>query len=316
MIPSFNQAKNSSMNSPSFLEKQVQWQHPAIMKSGVGQTRLVIADAPTGNSSAFSFLVIGDTDAGTTDNGSDNFLQTFSQQVIEHLDESRFLLHTGDVTYPIGNYQNYFTHFLQPYQALLKQLPNSPAYSSRQIVFNKALLSVPGNHDYGDNATRLWHWKHLLRILCDRLRIATGIDLGCYGGERGKAYSQTFLDDLEGFSTEQLRAHLYKHYSAKNKSADDASSHCLSYQTGNFTRLPNRYYTFRYGGIDFFALDSNTWNTSPDKPGFDKVQLDWLEASLIRSWQMPNTIGRIVYFHHSPYTTEAFHWQQSETTWV
>ncbi|HEY9778966.1 MAG TPA: metallophosphoesterase, partial [Leptolyngbyaceae cyanobacterium] len=29
---------------------------------------------------------------------------------------------------------------------------------------------------------------------------------------------------------------------------------------GQFTRLPNRYYTFRYGGIDFFALDSNTFN--------------------------------------------------------
>ena len=35
---------------------------------------------------------------------------------------------------------------------------------------------------------------------------------------------------------------------------------CLNYQSGKFTRLPNRYYTFHYGGIDFFALDSNTFN--------------------------------------------------------
>jgi hypothetical protein len=36
--------------------------------------------------------------------------------------------------------------------------------------------------------------------------------------------------------------------------------------TGNFTRLPNRYYTFRCGGIDFFALDTNTFNAPSPLP--------------------------------------------------
>ena len=324
MIPFFKRAKSDAMYSSSLLEKQVQWQHPTILNGGVDQTRLAIADAPTEistdtsveNSSAFSFLVIGDTDAGSADNSDRVFSQLFAQQVTAYLAESRFLLHTGDVAYPTGSYRNYFSYFLKPYQALLKQLPSSPSYNSRQIVFNKALLSVPGNHDYSESATKLRHWKHLLRILCDRLRTSIDVDLGCYGGERGEAYGQTFLDDLAGLSPEQLKTHLSQHYSAKIESSDDVLTHCLSYQPGSFTRLPNRYYTFRYGGVDFFALDSNTWNASSEALGFDQAQLDWLEASLIHSWQTPNTIARIVYLHHSPYTTEAFHWQQPETTWV
>ena len=314
----------------SLLSQQVRWQHPTIVNSGIDQTRLAIADAPIevsdGEGSSFSFLVIGDTDAGNSAGNEDVFSQAFAEQVVAHSGDCRFLLHTGDVAYPTGSYKNYFNRFLVPYQALLKQLPSSPFYNSREIIFDKALLSVPGNHDYSDCPTTLRYWKRLLRMVCDRLRSTTGVDLGCYGGEGGEAYSQTFLDDLKCLAPEQLKTHLSQHYAAKVDDikvddikvddANDSSNYCLSYQPGRFTRLPNRYYTFRYGDVDFFALDSNTWNTSPDKKGFDQAQLDWLEASLIHSWQTPSIIGRIVYLHHSPYTTEALHWQQPETMWV
>nr|MDJ0597141.1 metallophosphoesterase [Pleurocapsa sp. MO_226.B13] len=54
---------------------------------------------------------------------------------------------------------------------------------------------------------------------------------------------------------ENLKKHLDTHYTA-----EFTGDRCLNYQPGKFTRLPNRYYTFRYGGIDCFALDSNTFN--------------------------------------------------------
>ncbi|MHC5832871.1 MAG: metallophosphoesterase, partial [Nostoc sp.] len=38
-------------------------------------------------------------------------------------------------------------------------------------------------------------------------------------------------------------------------------------------RLPNRYYTFRYGGIDFFALDSNTFNTPSPLPATQEGEI-------------------------------------------
>ena len=38
--------------------------------------------------------------------------------------------------------------------------------------------------------------------------------------------------------------------------------------------------------------------------------------SLVESWRSSKTVGRIIYLHHSPYTTETSRWQQSETLWV
>ncbi|MEL6231748.1 MAG: hypothetical protein AAFR24_17720 [Cyanobacteria bacterium J06627_3] len=154
---------------------------------------------------------------------------------------------------------------------------------------------------------------------------------------------------------------------------------------GKFTRLPNRYYSFRYGGIDFFALDSNTFNEpqpmargkaglkyreqlnirqvelekaktnilekaadldpadldqaeqiadltgeaeqldeeirdiskqlrpTPFRNTNDTEQLNWLSDRLIASWQDSTSRGRIVYFHHPPYVTEATKWSQAQT---
>ncbi|HIK46905.1 MAG TPA: metallophosphoesterase, partial [Leptolyngbyaceae cyanobacterium M65_K2018_010] len=163
----------------------------------------------------------------------------------------------------------------------------------------------------------------------------------------------------------------------------DGLTQGLRYRPGEFTRLPNRYYTFRYGGIDFFALDSSTFNDPsplahqggavhrqwlttqrqalqhqrqqvmeaarqahrPDAHSqerlddwqakveqldemlldiekqlnanptalIDTEQLLWLKEQLIASWHNPAVRGRILYFHHPPYVTEATKWNQGQT---
>jgi hypothetical protein len=169
----------------------------------------------------------------------------------------------------------------------------------------------------------------------------------------------------------------------KHYTSEFAGDRCLTYRPGQFTRIPNRYYTFRYGGIDFFALDSNTLNhplpldnpesrdrtrqqlqvrrdqleaekaeilrelgmgvANPMDPedqddltgnleeldeaiydidkqlegastaSVDQQQLDWLRDRLIASWRDPSARGRIVFFHHPPYVTEATKWLQGQT---
>ncbi len=318
------------------LAAQVNWQHHKVLTGHIDQSQLSIADAPSG-AVPFSFMVMGDTDAGKPSTGTlsaatdfSNFSEIFAEQLMQEMEESRLVLHTGDITYPIGSYQNYWEGFLQPYRWLLSNVPASADYRSESVVFKRPVLPVPGNHDYAGSNVGVWQWMR--RALCDRLR-SLGVNLGYYGGQGGEAYGQTFLDDLQKLSPEQLTAHLAAHYSAVTPAAmaagriaangiaaDEAKrsdlSRCLNYRPGHFTRLPNRYYSFRYGGVDFFALDSNTWNSAPEAPGFDRQQLVWLEQALIKSWQTPNTVGRIVYLHHSPYTTESTRWQQSETLWV
>jgi hypothetical protein len=176
-----------------------------------------------------------------------------------------------------------------------------------------------------------------------------------------------------------LENHLDLHYTAKSHTGV-----CLRYQPGNFTRLPNRYYTFRYGGIDFFALDSNTFNTPEPLPenqagdiyrrellhrrqkleqqelqilaeceklnsenpaeseqladlgakvdqlnevkidikkqlgthrnaDVDFELLEWLQNRLIESWHNSEVQGRVIFFHHPRYVTEATKWHQGQT---
>ncbi|PZO19270.1 MAG: metallophosphoesterase [Leptolyngbya foveolarum] len=326
-----NSASVVDQSAASMLSHQVQWQYPRVVQGGVDQTRLVISDGVSdqGPGIPFSFMVMGDTDAGELGTDlDDSFSTLFAQQMMNQAKESRFWLHTGDMTYPLGTYQNYWSGFLRPYSALLAsssaQAPSGARNARRlarssAVVFNRPVLPVPGNHDYG----RLPFWSNcrqrLLQFWCDRLRQLTGIDWGHYGGQGGEAYGQLFLDDLSKFSAEQLKHHLINHYNAPLLEQNEGAAkltYGLDYAPGRFTRLPNRYYRFHYGGVDFFALDSNTWKSSPEAAGFDQAQLDWLEQGLVDSWRSPNSVGRIVYLHHSPYTTESSRWQQPETLWV
>jgi hypothetical protein len=110
---------------------------------------------------------------------------------------------------------------------------------------------VLGNHDYYDVPL-------MYRLLTGstqplrRMFRYKDIEIGWHGSSQGNAYAKAFLDYLKAIASPiELERHLDSHYTAKTD-----TGRCLRYQPGHFTRLPNRYYTFRYGGIDFFALDS------------------------------------------------------------
>ena len=58
-----------------------------------------------------------------------------------------------------------------------------------------------------------------------------------------------------------------------------------------------RYYTFKWGSLQFFALDSDT--EEPDGTGRSTNQAKWLQSELAGSIQT----WKIVYFHHAPYSS-------------
>ena len=74
----------------------------------------------------FNFGVIGDSGTGSS-------AQYAVADRLAALDPD-FVLHTGDVIYPVGQAGGYDPFFFQPYQTLLRRAPIFPS---------------PGNHDYG-----------------------------------------------------------------------------------------------------------------------------------------------------------------------
>ncbi|WP_110988254.1 metallophosphoesterase family protein [Acaryochloris thomasi] len=368
-------------SDPSIAEKiqkmqnRVRWQHPLCLKHNIDQTRLVIDDGRA-DDPEFSFLVVGDSGAGR--HRGDSPQRRVAESMLAQGQESRFTLHMGDVIYLVGSSEQYLENFIEPYRDFLVggESPEQIAYD--QMVFKHPMLPVPGNHDYYDLPLA---WGLLSQITLPIRRLfqdQLDLDVGWHGSYAGDAYARAFLDYLRGVNESQLQQHLERHYSATTKTGA-----CLRYQPGDFTRLPNRYYTFRYGGIDFFALDSNTFNSPQPLPEgqvgdvlrrqleaernqlgqerlrlleaapkamseqadseqlddlyakaeqieeqirdiekqlettkrskIDLEQLKWLEEQLIASWNDPEVRGRIIYFHHPPYVTEATKWNQGQT---
>ncbi|MEH2129031.1 metallophosphoesterase family protein [Nostoc sp.] len=358
------------------MNQRVRWQDPLIVERDIDQTRLVLEDGQTDNSE-FSFLVVGDSGSGR--HRGHNPQRQVAELMLPHHNESRFMLHTGDVIYLVGSSEYYQQNFIQPYREFISGIEHRKRIAYDQMVFKLPILPVPGNHDYYNlpillslaSLTTL-PIRHLLRSRLD-------LDVGLHGSGCGDAYAKAFLDYLKALQLPELASHLDRHYTAKTD-----TGRCLSYQPGQFTRLPNRYYTFRYGGIDFFALDSNTFNDPPPLPKTKKgnadrkvlekrredfeqekqqiietsaklrpenpneadqlddfhaklsqieeiivdidkqlatnkttltdiEQLDWLKQRLIESWNNPEVRGRIIYFHHPPYVTEATKWEQAQT---
>ena len=68
-----------------------------------------------------------------------------------------------------------------------------------------------------------------------------------------------------------------------------------------------RYYTYTWGPVDFFVLDSD--ENEPDGVGRSSAQATWLKAGLAAS----HAPWRIVYFHHAPYTSGTTH---GSTDWM
>ncbi|MBD2387651.1 metallophosphoesterase family protein [Cylindrospermum sp. FACHB-282] len=359
------------------MQQRVRWQDPLIKERNIDQTRLVLEDGQE-NNGEFSFLVVGDSGSGI--HRGHNPQRQVAELMLRHHQECRFMLHTGDVIYLVGSSEYYQQNFIQPYREFLLGGEHPHRIGYDQMIFKLPILPVLGNHDYYD-----------LPILLSLISLATlpvrhlwrsrlDLDVGLHGSGVGDAYAKAFLDYLQRFnSPAELAQHLDKYYTAEID-----NGRCLHYQPGSFTRLPNRYYTFRYGGLDFFALDSNTFNDPPPLPKTKKgaadrrllaqrredleqeklqimeistklnpenprdadelddlqtklsqieeiivdidkqlhsdqstqtdiAQLEWLKEKLIGSWNTAEVRGRVIYFHHPPYVTEATKWQQAQT---
>lgn len=70
-----------------------------------------------------------------------------------------------------------------------------------------------------------------------------------------------------------------------------------------------RYYRFRQGPVEFFALNSNT--AEPDGIGGSSVQAQWLRAALADS----TAPWKVVYFHHPPYASRGYHGPTAAMRW-
>jgi Calcineurin-like phosphoesterase len=359
------------------MKQRVRWKDPLILERGIDQTRLVLEDQKSDNPE-FSFLVIGDS--GTGSRWGYHPQRQVAEQLLPHHQECRFMIHTGDVIYLVGAKEFYLENFIKPYREFLVGGENPKQIAFDKMVFQLPILPVPGNHDYYD----LPFLVSLVSLTTQPLRRLIGshldLDIGWRGSGQGDVYARAFLDYLTRFVFPgELLRHLDIHYTAET-----STGRCLCYKPGQFTRLSNRYYTFRYGGIDFFALDSNTFNQpspipatqeglafrktleerrlnleqekmqmmdasatlNPDNPNdveqleemrtqvsqieeiivdidkqlntyqetvTDIEQLEWFKQRLIESWNTPDVRGRVIFFHHPPYVTEATKWQQAQT---
>lgn len=247
------------------MKERVRWQEPPLVERGIDQTQLVLDDGASDNPE-FSFLVIGDS--GSSSHRSHNPQRQIAELMLEHRDSCRFVLHTGDVVYLVGSSEFYLSNFIKPYREFLVsgEAPDRIAYD--RMIFNKPFLLVPGNHDYYDLPVFFGMMAQTTLPLRRLLRFQSNLDIGWHGSRQGKAYAQAFLDYLMAFEPlGALEHHLDCYYTAKT-----STGRCLRYQPGQFTRLPNRYYTFRSGGIDFFALDSSTFNAPPPLPATKEGQ--------------------------------------------
>ncbi|NJO12056.1 MAG: hypothetical protein HC873_23255 [Leptolyngbyaceae cyanobacterium SL_1_1] len=116
------------------------------------------------------------------------------------------------------------------------------------MVFALPFLPVLGNHDYYDLPRLHSLFAPLIQPLQRLFNQPLQRSIGRYGSFQGDAFAQAFLDYSKDLTPAALGQHLDRHYTAQTD-----TGRCLHYRPGEFTRLPNRYYSFRYGGIDFFC---------------------------------------------------------------
>lgn len=234
------------------MKQRVRWQHPVIVQQGIDQRRLAIEDGHSDHDS-FSFLVLGDSGTGRHRTSSPQ--RQVAKQLLAHGQEARFILHTGDVVYLVGSREQYRNNFIRPYREWLVGGEDYRHINYDRMVFTCPFLPVPGNHDYYDLPRGLGLLSGLTEPLRYVLRSYIDLDVGWHGSFQGDAYARAFLDYLQDIPEAHLANHLDRHYTSQVD-----GQRCLAYRPSQFTRIPNYYYTFRYGGIDFFALDSNTFN--------------------------------------------------------
>lgn len=235
------------------MKQRVRWQEPIIVQRGIDQTQLVIDDGQE-DQPEFSFLVVGDSGSGA--HRGHHPQRKIAEQMLLHRDDCRFAIHTGDVVYLVGSSEYYHKNFIEPYREFLVNGEKPKNIKYDQMLFNYPFLPVPGNHDYYDLPFLYGLLAQTALPLRRLFRSKIDFDAGWHGSFQGEAYAKAFIDYLLDINNRQeLEQHLDRYYNATTQ-----TGRCLRYQPKEFTRLPNRYYTFRSGDIDFFALDSNTFN--------------------------------------------------------
>jgi hypothetical protein len=268
------------------MKKRVRWQQAELQQRGIDQTRLALNNDP-GTFEPVSFLVLGDSGTGRHRSSSPQ------RQVAEHLlaqsAGAQFVLHTGDVVYLVGSSEQYRENFIKPYREWLVGGEDYDHIAYDNMVFNTPFLPVLGNHDYYDLPPLLGFLAGITGPLRYALRSYIDIDVGWHGSHQGDAFARAFMDYLKAVPGPKLGQHLERHYRGQLDGA-----RCLSYRPGDYTRIPNRYYQFRHSGVDFFALDSNTFNqplplavTDAERPSRKDLrsqqrQLETRKADLLR----------------------------------
>lgn len=234
------------------MEERLRWGHPELARRGIDQRRLVMEGAP-GDGEPFTFLVLGDSGTGRHRGSSPQ--RQVAERLLAQGEAARCVLHTGDVVYLVGSSEQYRQNFIQPYREWLVNGEDERRIAYDRMTFKLPFLPVPGNHDYYDLPLPLGVLSGIATPLRLLLRNVIDLDVGWHGSDVGQAYARAFLDVLADVPESALGEHLERHYAAVVDGV-----RCLRHEPGVFTRLPNRYYQVRLGGLDIFALDSNTFN--------------------------------------------------------
>ena len=259
------------------MKQRVRWGDSLVKERGIDQTRLEIAgDDGDLVREGFSFLVIGDS--GTSRHITNKPQRKVTERMLEHVDECEVILHTGDVVYLAGSSEQYPDNFIKPYREFLVGGKSYKKIKFDKMTFKLPFLPTLGNHDYYDLPLTTSVVTNLFMPLRKLLRRRINLDMGWHGSHQGEGFARAFMDCLQ-WTVGDLGAHLDKHYTAKTD-----TGRCLKYVPKEFTRLPNRYYTFRRGGIDFFALDSNTFNAPQPLPKTEagRIQRQKMETYRIK----------------------------------
>lgn len=227
----------------------------ASQEGGAAQPQTYRLAVPPVEGDSWEFVALGDTGdsdaSGPMISPQDAVAQNMAADCALPGKPGRaaMIVHTGDVIYMTGEKRLYDRNFRRPYSDFL--IPES---TIDNLVFKMPFLPVPGNHDYYDLGgwamwlARIPFFGSGLKALTRRL---FAFNVPENGSDSGRVYMEAFVD---------LKA--------------DTSAGPLPYVPGTQTRLPNRYYRFERGGVDFFALDSNTLDAPPPSANNGQVRED------------------------------------------
>ena len=191
------------------------------------------------NTSEFQFLVLGDTGdsegivIGNAPQDAVARGMEADAAIPDSTGTAEYVMHMGDVVYMTGEHRLYDRNFRRPYSRFL-----TADSTVENLVFTVPFLPVPGNHDYYDLGS--WAmWLSRVPLLGAGLRALSrqlfSFNVPQGGSGMGRAYMEAFVD----------LAH-----------PNDPKG--LTYLPGTQTKIPNRYYRYSIGKVDFIALDSNT----------------------------------------------------------